>query len=158
MENQSNFLNDFYNNHMKNGVIVEQLVSDDIKEFAAPHWLSFPPSNPFFAVAIAIFYAILTVVILSANGFIIFLFVKEPSLRTPNNLFVLNLSISDFLLILCEGPPIVFAPFYGYYWSYGSTACTLYGFAGGVFGVVSIWTAVFIGYDRYNRIAVKYKK
>ena len=31
----------------------------------------------------------------------------------------------------------------------GKTACTLYGLAGGITGLCSLWTLVFIGYDRY---------
>ena len=150
-------MDDLYNFHDNDSVTVQQFVSDEVKAMAAPHWLSFPPSHPFFADFTAIFFAILSFFVLFANGFIIFLFMKESSIRTPSNLFILNLSISDFMMMLTVGVPIAFNPIFGNYWAYGSLFCTIYGFAGGVFGVISIWTMVFIGYDRYHNITHKYK-
>ena len=90
-------LDDFYNFHMKEGVTVGQIVSDEIKELAAPHWLSFPPSHPFIADFIAILYTFLCFCNISCNGI---LFIKESSLRTPSNLLILNLAVSDLVLIV----------------------------------------------------------
>ena len=157
MESPETFMDDFYNFHVKDGVTVERYISDEVKQMASSHWLNFPPSHPFIADFIAIFFALLSICNISANGFIIFLFLKESSLRTPSNMFILNLAISDMLMLITNGVPIALSPFFGNYWSYGSLYCTLYGFAGGVSGIVSIWTMVFIGYDRYKSITNKYK-
>jgi hypothetical protein len=95
MEGPDLFMDDFYNFHVKEGVTVGQIVSDEIKELAAPHWLSFPPSHPFIADFIAILYTFLCFYNITCNGFLIILFIKESSLRTPSNLLILNLASID---------------------------------------------------------------
>ena len=157
MEGPNYFIDDFYNFHVKEGVTVGQIVSDEIKELAAPHWLSFPPSHPFIADFIAILYSFLCFCNISANGFLVFLFIKESSLRTPSNLFILNLAVSDLILIMTNGIPIAISPFFGNYWSWGSAYCKFYGFCGAVTGGVSLFTIAFIAYDRYHNITNKYK-
>ena len=157
MDHPQVYLDVDYKFHFGSGITVNELVSDEVKALASAHWLSFPPAHPFLVDIIAIFYAILSTVNISANGFIIFLFIKEKSLRTPSNLFILNLAVSDLLMLLTNGVPIAIAPFIGNYWTFGSVYCTIYAYAGGVSGVVAIWTMVFIGYDRYINITNKYK-
>ena len=105
MEGPNYFMDDFYNFHVKEGVTVGQIVSDEIKELAAPHWLSFPPSHPFIADFIAILYSFLCFCNISANGFLVFLFIKESSLRTPSMTNIIPISIYSF---------------FGNYWSCGS--------------------------------------
>ena len=56
MEGPDYFMDDFYILHVKEGVTVGQMVSDEIKELTAPHWLSFPHSHPFIVDFIAILY------------------------------------------------------------------------------------------------------
>merc|ERR1711892_162162 len=158
MEGPDLFMDDFYKFHVKEGITVGQIVSDEIKALAAPHWLSFPPSHPFIADFIAIFYALLFLCNVSSNGFLILLFIKESQLRTPSNMFIFNLAVADFALMFTNGLPIAISPFFGNYWSYGSAYCQLYGFSGAVTGVVSIFTMVCIGYDRHRNITNAYQR
>ena len=106
MEGPDIFMDDFYKFHVKQGVTVGQIVSDEIKALAAPHWLSFPPSHPFIGDFIAIFYTVLFLCNISLNGILILLLIKNSHLRTPSNMFILNLAISDFLLMITNGLPI----------------------------------------------------
>ncbi|CAB4058944.1 OPN4 [Lepeophtheirus salmonis] len=86
------------------------------------------------------------------NLLVMYIFIKVKSLRTPSNMFVVNLALSDFCMILTQAVPVIFNAFMQRYWAWGVFGCKLYGFLGAVFGVESILTMVIIGYDRYNVI------
>ncbi|XP_063217984.1 opsin, ultraviolet-sensitive-like isoform X2 [Bacillus rossius redtenbacheri] len=72
------------------------------------------------------------------------------SLRTPGNILVVNLAVSDCLLVgetsmliynsLHRGPAL------------GDVGCQVYGFVGGLAGTVSICSLTFIALDRYHVI------
>ena len=55
-------------------------------------------------------------------------------------------------MLLTNGLPLTINMFQSNYWSFGKLACSIYAAAGGVTGLCSLWTMVFIGYDRYNVI------
>ena len=86
------------------------------------------------------------------NGCVIYIFLKTKNLRTPSNMFVVNLALSDLIMMTTMGPTVTVNVFMQRYWVWGAFGCKLYGFTGAVCGTVSILSLVVIGYDRYNVI------
>ncbi|ROT77764.1 opsin [Penaeus vannamei] len=76
---------------------------------------------------------------------------NTKSLRTPANLLVVNLAISDFFMMVTMTPPLLVNAYWGT-WVLGAFFCEIYAFFGSFFGCVSIWSMVFITADRYNVI------
>ncbi|XP_045121530.1 melanopsin-like [Portunus trituberculatus] len=112
-----------------------------------PHWLAYPPPSHLHHVIMATLYLVIMILGLVGNGLVIFLFISSRALRSPSNLFILNLAVSDFLLVsmmsavvhnsLLEAPAM------------GRVGCDLYGFIGGLSGTTSIMTLAAISFDRY---------
>ena len=67
-------------------------------------------------------------------------------------MFVVNLALSDFCMMLTQAWPVIINAFSQRFWMWGSLGCQLYGATGAITGVCSILTMVAIGYDRYNVI------
>ncbi|XP_011882364.1 PREDICTED: rhodopsin [Vollenhovia emeryi] len=115
------------------------------------HWYQFPPMNPLWHALLGFVIGILGSVSVIGNGMVVYIFTTTKSLRTPSNLLVVNLAISDFLMMLCMSPAMVINCYYET-WALGPLFCELYGLAGSLFGCVSIWTMTMIAFDRYNVI------
>ncbi|XP_040581196.1 compound eye opsin BCRH2 [Lepeophtheirus salmonis] len=127
-------------------------VPEELREVIHHHWDQFSPVNPLVTHFFAVFYFFLCSASLFGNLLVMYIFIKVKSLRTPSNMFVVNLALSDFCMILTQAVPVIFNAFMQRYWAWGVFGCKLYGFLGAVFGVESILTMVIIGYDRYNVI------
>ena len=69
-----------------------------------------------------------------------------------SNYFILNLAVSDLVMMTGQALPIFFNAWISDYWCWGVLGCRLYAVHGAVVGTVSIWTMVIIGYDRWNVI------
>ena len=67
-------------------------------------------------------------------------------------MFVVNLAVSDFCMMLTQAWPVIINAFTQRYWMWGKLGCQLYGATGAITGVCSILTMVAIGFDRYNVI------
>merc|ERR1711973_1005806 len=128
----------------------------DIPEEVMPvinqHWAQFPPQHPLIPHIFGILFFFLWMVNFVGNGLVIFIFLKTKSLRTPINMFVVNLALSDCVMMSTMGLPVTINAFTQRYWMWGVFGCQLYAFVGAVCGTVSILTMVVIGYDRYNVI------
>ena len=98
MEGPDLFIDDFYHFHVKEGVTVGQLVSEEIKELAAPHWIHFPPSHPFIADFLLLYHPMD-----SLSYFSLRILVSGP-LRT--SLF----SFYVFLILFCCLPMVFLSP------------------------------------------------
>lgn len=85
---------------------------------------------------------------LAGNFIVMYVFTSSKGLRTPSNMFVVNLAFSDFMMMFTMFPPVVLNGFYGT-WIMGPFLCELYGLFGSLFGCVSIWSMTLIAYDRY---------
>jgi r-opsin len=85
------------------------------------------------------------------NFVVIQIFTTTKGLRTPSNLLVINLAVSDFLMLFTMGPPLVYNCFYET-WNLGPLMCEIYAFFGSIFGSASIWSMTMIAFDRYNVI------
>ncbi|XP_074855682.1 melanopsin [Carettochelys insculpta] len=82
------------------------------------------------------------------NFLVIYAFCRSKSLRTPANMFIINLAISDFLMSITQAP-IFFATSLHKHWIFGKKGCELYAFCGALFGITSMITLMAIALDRY---------
>uniref|UniRef100_A0A1A9WEB5 G-protein coupled receptors family 1 profile domain-containing protein n=1 Tax=Glossina brevipalpis TaxID=37001 RepID=A0A1A9WEB5_9MUSC len=113
-----------------------------------PFWLQFePPSDELFFI-MGLIYCIISSVGAVGNALVIFMFIRCKSLRTPANKLVINLAISDLIMLLkC---PIAAYNNFKRGPALGELACRIYGFLGGLSGTASIGTLTAIALDRYN--------
>uniref|UniRef100_A0AAR2J166 G-protein coupled receptors family 1 profile domain-containing protein n=1 Tax=Pygocentrus nattereri TaxID=42514 RepID=A0AAR2J166_PYGNA len=81
------------------------------------------------------------------NFLVLMLFTRFHFLRTPINLLLLNISVSDMLVCLF-GTPFSFAASICGRWLTGAHGCRWYGFANTLFGVVSLVSLALLSYER----------
>ncbi|KAG7263089.1 hypothetical protein CRUP_021770, partial [Coryphaenoides rupestris] len=90
------------------------------------------------------------------NFVVLLLFCKFKRLRTPVNMLLLNISVSDMMVCLF-GTTLSFASSIRGRWVMGRLGCSWYGFINSCFGIVSLISLVTLSYDRYSTLTV-YKK
>ncbi|XP_023330327.1 compound eye opsin BCRH1 [Eurytemora carolleeae] len=149
---QELYMDPFYGLHYKEGASHLDGTPEELREIFHPHWGKFPPQHPLFGHMAGIAYVFLWFMSFIGNGLVIYIFLKTKSLRTPTNMFVVNLAISDLCMMTSMGVPVIFNQFVERYWAWGILGCKIYGCLGAIFGTCSIMTMVVIGYDRYNVI------
>ena len=66
----------------------------------------------------------------AGNAVVLKIFSRFPALRTPANLLVMNLAVSDFLLMLALFPECVYNFFLGGPWRFGDMGCQIHAFLG----------------------------
>ncbi|XP_043600551.1 rhodopsin, long-wavelength [Bombus pyrosoma] len=133
-----------------NQTVVDR-VPPDMLHLIDAHWYQFPPLNPMWHAILGFVIGLLGFISVSGNGMVVYIFLSTKSLRTPSNLFVINLAISDFLMMFCMSPPMVINCYYET-WVLGPLFCQIYAMLGSLFGCGSIWTMTMIAFDRYNVI------
>lgn len=133
-----------------NQTVVDK-ISADMLHLIDPHWYQYPPLNPLWHAILGFVIGVLGFISVSGNGMVVYIFVSTKSLRTPSNLFVINLALSDFCMMFCMSPPMVINCYFET-WVFGPLFCDLYAMAGSLFGCSSIWTMTAIAFDRYNVI------
>lgn len=126
-------------------------VTPDMMHLVDAHWYQFPPLNPMWHGILGFVIGVLGFISISGNGMVVYIFLSTKGLRTPSNLFVVNLAISDFCMMLCMSPPMVINCYYET-WVLGPMFCQIYAMVGSLFGCGSIWTMTMISFDRYNVI------
>lgn len=67
---------------------------------------------------------------ISGNYMVISILTKYKSLRSPSNILVMNLAVSDLMLMLCLIPEAVINFFNGGPWQFGELACQIHAFCG----------------------------
>lgn len=77
-------------------------------------------------------------------------FCRAKSLRTPSNMFVVNLAFCDFMMML-KSPIFLYNTFHRGY-AAGHTGCQIFAFVGSLSGIGAGMTNAFIAYDRYSTI------
>merc|ERR1712142_565268 len=97
-------------------------------------------------------YVILVSLSISGNFIVIWLFNKHGPIRTPSNFLVVNLCLSDLIMMTTNCPIFIYNCFNGGVWSVAHTYCDIYACLGAVTGVCSIWTLAMISADRFNII------
>ncbi|XP_028289568.1 vertebrate ancient opsin-like [Parambassis ranga] len=91
------------------------------------------------------------------NFVVLLLFCKFKKLRTPVNMLLLNISVSDMLVCLF-GTTLSFASSIRGKWLLGRSGCNWYGFINSCFGIVSLISLVILSYDRYSTLTVYNKR
>ncbi|XP_069466869.1 melanopsin isoform X2 [Ambystoma mexicanum] len=81
------------------------------------------------------------------NFLVIYAF-GSRTLRTPANMFIINLAITDFMMSVTQAP-IFFTTSLHKRWIFGEKGCELYAFCGALFGITSMITLMVIAVDRY---------
>lgn len=76
---------------------------------------------------------------------------RAKPLRTPSNVFVVNLAICDFLMMI-KTPIFIYNSFNRGFAS-GIIGCQVFAFIGSISGIGAGATNACIAYDRYNTIA-----
>ncbi|XP_050308710.1 opsin, ultraviolet-sensitive-like [Anthonomus grandis grandis] len=120
------------------------------------HWLQFKPPDSSKFYILGALYLVIMVFGMVGNGLVIFLFCRCKSLRTLANTLVVNLAVSDCLILL-KMPVFI----YNCYYQgpvLGDFACRLYGFIGGLSGTASIGSLTAISFDRYYVIRYPLKR
>lgn len=130
---------------------VFDMVRPEMRHLVDPHWSQFPPMNPLWHSILGFAIFVLGLVSMAGNYCVISIFTSTKSLRTPSNLLVVNLAVSDFLMMFFMGPPMVYNCM-KQTWVLGPLWCQLYAAFGSLFGCVSIWSMTMIAFDRYNVI------
>ncbi|XP_026165147.1 melanopsin-A [Mastacembelus armatus] len=85
---------------------------------------------------------------LVGNLLVIYAFSRSRSLRTPSNMFIINLAITDLLMCVTQTPTFFVTSMHKR-WIFGEKACELYAFCGALFGICSMITLTVIAVDRY---------
>ncbi|KAK8395136.1 hypothetical protein O3P69_006110 [Scylla paramamosain] len=120
-------------------------------EYVDPFWRSFEAPNPFLNYTLGFFYIIFTFCSVIGNGVVIWIFATSKNLRTPSNMFVINLALMDFIMML-KTPVFILNSFNdGPVW--GKLGCDIYGLMGAFSGVGAASSNAVIAYDRYKTIA-----
>ncbi|XP_001608074.2 opsin, ultraviolet-sensitive [Nasonia vitripennis] len=115
------------------------------------HWLVYPEPNPALHYLLALLYILFTFVALLGNGLVIWIFCAAKSLRTPSNMFVVNLAICDFMMML-KTPIFIYNSFHTGF-ALGNLGCQIFSFIGSLSGIGASITNAAIAYDRYSTIA-----
>ncbi|XP_063297023.1 vertebrate ancient opsin-like [Pelobates fuscus] len=82
------------------------------------------------------------------NLLVLVLFCNYKILRSPINLLLMNISISD-LMVCILGTPFSFAASTQGRWLIGNAGCIWYGFINTLFGTVSLVSLAVLSYERY---------
>ena len=56
----------------------------------------------------------------------IYVFLKDSTLRPPSNMLIINLAISDLIMLLTNGLPLTINMFQSNYWRFGKLGCSVY--------------------------------
>ncbi|KAG9335317.1 hypothetical protein JZ751_005366, partial [Albula glossodonta] len=100
---------------------------------------------------VAVFLGLILVLGFLNNLLVLLIFARFQSLRTPINLILLNISVSD-MLVCIFGTPFSFAASLRGRWLIGDHGCKWYGFANSLFGIVSLVSLSILSYERYSTV------
>ncbi|XP_071546445.1 rhodopsin-like [Panulirus ornatus] len=130
-------------------------VPEDVQHKVPRHWHQFEAPHPLWQPILGTFYILIGAVAMMGNSLVLWIFGTTRSLRCGTNLLVMNLALTDLLMVLTQFPVLV-ANCYNHRWTLGPAACEIYGFCGALFGTVSIITMALIALDRYFAIVNPY--
>ncbi|XP_061661262.1 teleost multiple tissue opsin b [Syngnathoides biaculeatus] len=87
------------------------------------------------------------------NSVVLAMFLRYRALRTPINLLLVSISVSD-LLVSVLGTPFSFAASLRGRWLIGRAGCVWYGFVNACLGIVSLISLAVLSYERYCTMTV----
>ncbi|XP_055703260.1 opsin, ultraviolet-sensitive-like [Phlebotomus papatasi] len=114
------------------------------------HWLTYPEPEASLHYLLGLVYIMFTVAALTGNGLVLWIFGSSAALRTPSNVFVVNLALCDFMMML-KAPIFIFNSFHRGF-ATGVTGCQLFAAMGSLSGIGAGMTNACIAYDRFNVI------
>ena len=125
---------------------------EDLKTVVHDHWGQFPPQHPLIADFFGLVIFLLWCMSFLGNSCVIYIFLSERSLRTPTNMFIINLAFSDLCMITTQGLPVTISAFASDHWIYGALICQIYACLGGIFGKHCTLLMVFykVNFDYYR--------
>ncbi|CAH8871129.1 unnamed protein product [Trichobilharzia szidati] len=129
----------------------------DFDSIVLPYWYKFQQPHPYYQYTIGLFIACVGITGVCLNLLVITFFTTVKSLRTPSNMLVINLAISDFGFSAVNGFPLKTISAFNKFWPWGKTACDLYALSSGLFGFVSLSTIAAVAVDRYMVIATPFE-
>ncbi|XP_072263828.1 opsin-3-like isoform X2 [Pyxicephalus adspersus] len=97
---------------------------------------------------VAIFLGIIGSLGFFSNLLVLVLFCQYRVLRSPINMLLMNISLSD-LMVCILGTPFSFAASTQGQWLIGEAGCVWYGFVNTLFGTVSLVSLAVLSYERY---------
>ncbi|KAM6464617.1 opsin-3 isoform 1-T1 [Liasis olivaceus] len=100
---------------------------------------------------LALLIAAIGFVGLCNNLLVLVVYTKFKRLRTPTNLFLANISLSD-LLVSLFGVSFTFLSCLRNHWAWDAAGCMWDGFSNSLFGIVSLMTLTVLAYERYIRV------
>lgn len=101
--------------------------------------------------ALGLVYCFFFVACLVGNGLVIWIFSTSKALQTPSNIFVVNLAILDFLMMV-KAPIFIYNSFHKGF-AAGHLSCQIFAFIGACSGIGAAMMNACIAYDRYTTIA-----
>ncbi|XP_072947405.1 opsin-3 [Epargyreus clarus] len=126
-------------------------IPEEHQDLVHEHWRSFPAVNKFWHFGLAFIYTILMIMSTLGNGIVVWIFSTSKSLRSPSNMFVINLAIFDLMMML-EMPMFIVNSFYQRLLGY-QLGCDIYAVLGGFSGIGGAITNAVIAFDRYKTIS-----
>ncbi|CAB3363334.1 Hypothetical predicted protein [Cloeon dipterum] len=115
------------------------------------HWFQFPEPDPSLQYMLGLLYIGFTFFSLTGNGLVIWIFSTAKSLRSSSNMFVVNLAIADFIMML-KTPIFIYNSFNQGY-ALGFKYCQIFAVMGSMTGITQATTNLCIAYDRYRIIS-----
>lgn len=97
----------FGNRNSYGNLTVVDMVPQDMLYLIDAHWYQYPPMNELWHSILGFVLAVFCIIAYLGNLCVIYIFTKTKSLRTPSNLFVVNLAVSDFMIMFTMGIPMV---------------------------------------------------
>jgi len=131
---------------------VYELATDEVKPWIHPHWRTQRAVHPIWAYVVGMYFLLLGTLAIGGNTMVLRMFARYEVLRTPANVLVMNLTLSDLCLMLSLVPECLVNFFSGGAWRFGEIACQIHAFCGALFGYSQITTLMLISWDRYNVI------
>nr|ABD64153.1 blue-sensitive rhodopsin [Agriades glandon] len=115
------------------------------------HWRSYPAINKYWHYSLALIYTMLFIASITGNGIVIWIFSTSKALRSPSNMFVINLAVFDVMMML-EMPIFVLNSYHHHIVGY-QVVCNVYATLGSISGFGGAITNAVIAYDRYKTIS-----
>uniref|UniRef100_A0A1A9VVY6 G-protein coupled receptors family 1 profile domain-containing protein n=1 Tax=Glossina austeni TaxID=7395 RepID=A0A1A9VVY6_GLOAU len=137
---------------LANGSVTDK-VTPDMAHLIHPYWNQFPAMDPMWNKILTTYMIMIGCISWCGNGVVIYIFSTTKSLRTPANLLVINLALSDFGMMVVN-TPMMGINLYFQTWIWGPGGCDAYAALGSAFGCSSIWSMCMISLDRYNVIVL----
>ncbi|CRK95672.1 CLUMA_CG009130, isoform A [Clunio marinus] len=115
------------------------------------HWQAYEAPPFYYHLLLAVIYFFLMITSTVGNGIVVWIFSTTKTLRSPSNMFIVNLAIFDLCMML-EMPMLLYNSGYQRIIG-GDLACTIYSVFGSFSGIGGSATNAAIAYDRYKAIS-----